>query len=67
MWNKLQKPETNIYYVGLVLKMEANRLGINLRTATCAEKIKVLGKYNGNIAYGRHVIKYYDLFKRYNR
>ena len=67
MWQRLQNPETNIYYVGLVLKMEAMRLGINLSTATRDEKIKVFGKYNGNIAYGRHVIKYYDLFKKYNR
>lgn len=68
-WKRLQDPETNIYYVGLVLKMKAKKLNIDLSTATRKEKIKVLAKYNANIptAYGHHVIKYYDLFKKYNQ
>ena len=67
MWQKLQDPETNIQYVGLVLKMEAQNLDIDLNSATREEKIKVIGEYNGNIAYGRQTIKYYDLFKKYNK
>jgi hypothetical protein len=67
MWQRLQNQETNIYYVGLVLKMESTNLRIDLSTSTREEKIKVLGKYNGNTEYGRQVIEYYDLFKKYNR
>ncbi len=66
MWQKLQDPETNIYYIGLVLKMEAKNLDIDLSSSTRKEKIQVMGEYNGNIDYGRHAIKYYDLFKKYN-
>lgn len=46
--------------------MEAQDLNIDLNTATRKEKIKDMGEYNGNIAYGRHAIQYYDLFKKYN-
>lgn len=67
MWQKLQDPETNIDYIGQVLEMEAKRLEIKLSSATRKEKIKVMGEYNGNIDYGRHAIKYYDLFKKYNK
>ncbi|WP_455716292.1 hypothetical protein [Anaerosporobacter sp.] len=67
MWKKLQDDETNIYYVALVLKNEARKLNIDISKATRQEQIKVIGQYNGNIAYGKAVIEYYDIFHDFNK
>lgn len=68
MWDKLNKDDAyNINMVGLVLSHKASQLGISDLTAIEPEQgVQVLGRYNGNIAYGHLLYKYVSIFDQYN-
>lgn len=71
MWQKLQNENTNIYYVGLVLKMESKEIGVSDMTKSSNQQIEnTFAGYNGSgqaaALYGNQTMQYYDLFKRYN-
>ncbi len=68
MWDKLNKDdEYNINMVGLVLSHKASQLGIsNLTKIEPEQGVQVLGRYNGNIAYGHLLYKYVAIFDQYN-
>lgn len=66
MWDKLKMDDSyNINMVGLVLSHKASLLGIgNLNEPE--QGVQVIGKYNGNIAYGYLLYKYVAIFDQYN-
>lgn len=75
MWGKLQDNDDNIYYVGLVLKMETKNQMIHLNTASRDQIQSVIAAYNGGIEhykskeaqqYASQTILYYDVFKKYS-
>ena len=67
IWMQLRDDnEFNILYVGLVLKYEADKLGISIDSASSSEIERILTRYNGAAAYGKEVKQYHDLFVQYN-
>ncbi len=76
MWQTLRDDSTNIYYIGLVLKMEAKNQNVDDLSKASDEQIRnVIAAYNGGSdsythnnpqRYGTQTKEYFDLFKRYN-
>ena len=65
MWKKLQDPIKNIYYCGLVLRMEANNLGYkSIKNYEYSKIKKVFSAYNGASTYGEAVLLNYKEFEK---
>ena len=71
LFERLQDPNTNIYYVAMELARRAKEYGIDLKNASQEDIEKVLARYNGTgdeaAQYGRETYKYYDAFNKYNQ
>ncbi|MDF2805006.1 MAG: hypothetical protein K0S61_4911 [Anaerocolumna sp.] len=68
IWYALRDDKTNIFYIALVLKHKAEKLGIDLNSATDEEIEITISRYNETnkaaAEYGRETKQYYDLFKK---
>ncbi|MEN8907656.1 MAG: hypothetical protein ABF289_17030 [Clostridiales bacterium] len=69
MWFNLQNDETNIYYIGLVLKEKVVNNNIDLSSNNPDSLMKLFEKYNGNgdeaVQYGNQTYDYYTIFEKY--
>ena len=67
MWQYLQNEKTNIFYCGMVLRYEAEKLGLKYGIYRKNYDFiqKVFTKYNGGSGYGKEVIKIYKQFLKY--
>jgi hypothetical protein len=71
VWQWLQDDNTNIYYIGLVLKSIAIESKIDLSNVSRQQMEAIIARYNGfgsdAARYGSQTMQYYDLFKRYKQ
>ena len=67
MWNYLQNDKNNIFYCGMVLRYEAEKLGLKYGIYRKNYDFiqKVFAAYNGSRGYGKVVIDIYKQFLKY--